>query len=271
MDSAEKPSRALRDFLYKDAARVTSFYSQIFGGLLASSEQTTSDINQSDRTVGFKDWFGFKRSKTGTESARDTFQPHDIIANDTIDILLQKGYVQFDAVLATHGSLVHAKGGLEISDSKILENVASTMADSSLHTAKGGHTAKEKHKQTEAIAKVIKAVKFPDVFTLATDKGHLLAGTFKSQYWEDGINSHVYRHSGHELPGVHIIGIKEVGTVPQLAEPSPLLLFGRTMGSVLSQMLFPNGSIQITPLFIYREIYPELVSAIDPVAKPFQN
>jgi hypothetical protein len=87
---------ALYDFLYKDSARLISYYAQIFGGRLSSLEKSVSERNslgsggKLNFAVALSD---FKSQNEVQSGSKEVFDPHDVPTTDILTFLKENDYI----------------------------------------------------------------------------------------------------------------------------------------------------------------------------------
>jgi hypothetical protein len=84
---------ALYDFLYKDSARIASYYAQLFSGRLSSLEQSDSTKDSKDQAAGLNVAIvtgGVKASNESQTTTKRIIDPHDIITTDVLSHLISE-------------------------------------------------------------------------------------------------------------------------------------------------------------------------------------
>jgi hypothetical protein len=256
---AGKPAGALYDFLYRDSNRITSYYAQIFGSRLSSIERT--DLERSSLDSGFKGSLHVlsadQRSTNQTEtSSKQVLDPHDIITTDVLSSLQERGRLNSDLAGAPHGSLVIAHGTLLFVD-KILGEAGSVAVGESIRQ----ELSKPHSKQDKAAIasqrlgqQFLNRVQIPSTFLLGTDTGVMVAGTIKEAGMEEPISTYYFKHGNAGLADVFVICIKEVPSPSFVLPNTQLIGVGQAFAQALSELLFPAGSIRVTPIAIFRKL-----------------
>jgi hypothetical protein len=255
----EKQPAGLYDFLYRDSNRITSYYAQIFGGQLSSIETTA--VERSSLEGGFKAnahvISGDRRTTSQTEIGdKRIVDPHDIITTDVLSYLQEGGRLNSDLAGAAHGSLIIAHGIILFVD-KILGEVGSIAVESLIRQEQ----SKPHSKQDKAALagqrgaqQFLAKVQIPSTFLLRTSDGTLISGTIKEAGMEEPISTYYFKHGTAGLADVHVICIKEIPSPSVLLPNTHLLGAGQIFAQHLSDMLFPSGSIRVTPIAIFRKL-----------------
>jgi hypothetical protein len=253
----EGPTDALYDFLYRDSSRVASYYAQLFGGRLSSSERTDQDRKNVDLGIkGSVLGFGGERvvrQETQT-SSKEVVDPHDLIITDVLAKL--KDRWNNDPLSATHGSLVLARGTVTFIDRTMLQ-----MAVSAMEQGVEAEKKKPGKQRDQAVISGFAAIKsfmqnipLPSAFSLRTEGQLNVAGTLKDAGMEEPISAHYFKHGMAGLSDVYLVGIKEMPTPSTFTHASPFLLGASQAAEALSVMLFPSDAIRVTPLAMFRQI-----------------
>jgi hypothetical protein len=242
----------LYDFLYKDAARLASYYAQMFGGRLTTQESVdlTRATATSSGKLGFLPVVSGERgtsSETSTSSKR-VIDPHDLIAVDVLASLMNDGRVQQDPQSAAHNSLVLAFGTVIFIDRHMLQMATATMS------AAAGQLAPEFAAAIHLVTTVLGSIVLPSAFLMETGKGFRVVGTIKEGGMEEPISSYYFKHGTAGLSDVYVIGVKEVASTAPNIPSAALFTAAQQASQALSDMLFPQDAIRITPLALFRKL-----------------
>lgn len=241
MDAA-KPTGELIDFIYRDAARVASFYAQLFGGHLISSEISDAARQAAERNLGGSLQLlsgGYKGTEENTRSEKRTVQPHDIVTIDVIAKLRAEGYVQGSVGTAQPGSIIRASGSLTLLDGGLFKTAAEGLA--SLPDA-------------APLAAILRVMSFPSGFLLKSDDGHVVAGTIHESGLTESISAINFKHGGHSQAAVEVVGIKERAMPTDFGPTTDLVTAIQKYAEAVQGFLFPPEAIRVAPLAIFRVV-----------------
>lgn len=256
----EEQAGALYDYIYRDTNRLNSYYAQLLGGRLATSEQTLTA--QESEEKAYKGNFKVaevdtRTSKQNLESTKSILDPHDLAVNDVLNTLLESGYLDGDLVNAPDGKLVIVEGCLSFIDKTILQ-----FADMGFGMVIETEKAKPRKlvddsaiKLWQTLQKIASKLELPSSFLLQTQDGSQVCGTIKDSGLEEPIYSYYFKHGFNGLPKVCVIGIKEEAISPSMnISGTPLLVAGKQIAQALSNVLFPPAAKRLTPLAMFRKI-----------------
>jgi len=256
---SDEQAEELYDFLYRDAQRIASYYAQIFNGRLTSIEKSSAEKRSAEKGAKFGMAVAgadVKQVDELVKSSKNTFEPHDIITIDVLSHLSQSGICQSDIVNAPHGSLVIAKGSLVFMDGLMLD-FATVAFDTIISTEK----AKPKNQQDKATLQSIEMMKsfvsklsFPSSFFLQSEDLVQVAGTIKDAGLEEPITTYYFKHGTMGLSDVYVLGIKEISSNPPSSLNTPMLAAAKQMAQALTELVFPQNAIKVTPIALFRKL-----------------
>lgn len=249
----------LLDFLYRDPTRLASLYAQVFGGHLLSAEVTHTARTGTERGLGFTALLkgDMKATKDATESRKDAIAPHDTVATDLIRKLVDLAFVRDDFASAPNGSLVRASGSLSFGDGSMFGLFAELLADSPEMLASPGKKPTSADKKLAGqVTKFLKNARIPSSFQIATAGGKIVAGHVKDAGLDEPIASFYFKHGDESLPGVSVIGVKEVASARVPGLPHQLVHVTHALAAAFQKMIFPADAVRVTPVAIYRTIHP---------------
>lgn len=253
----EGPTGGLYDFLYRDSSRVASYYAQLFGGRLSSSERVDQDRKNVD-LVGKAVVFGVGGERTSRQetqtSSKEVRDPHDIIITDVLSKLKERW--RDDPVAAPHGAILIVKGTMTFIDRTMIQ-----LATSALGAVTDAEMRKPAEQRNQgaidgisAIKRFMELVPLPSAFALRTESQVYVVGTLKDLGMEEPISAHYFKHGNAGLSGVYLVGIKEVPTPSSGMQSAPLLSATNQAAEALSGLLFPPDAVRVTPLAMFRQI-----------------
>jgi hypothetical protein len=248
----------LYDFLYKDTARIASYYAQLFRGHLSQIEETDSERTAKDQSarisihVASGDIKSLNEIQTATKRIID---PHDLITTDVLSYLVNAGRITTTITEAPHGSLAIAQGTLVFVDKYMIE-LAATAFEIAMKPARKPKSQEEKARWLgfQVIQKFFSKIGLPSAFLLQTSDGAQVAGTIKDSGMEEPISTYYFKHGTSGLSEVFLIGIKEVPSPSFKLPDTQLLGAGQEAAQALSDMLFPPQAIRVTPIALFRKL-----------------
>jgi len=255
-----EPRVSFSDFLYRDSPRLASYAAQLLGGRLTSRE----DLDQETTTVekGVKGGLpgvasgDVKHTSAAVKSARQVRAPHDLETVDVLNYLLTNEIVSEDIDEAPSGAIVMAEGTAYFLDRAALEMtelIFGTIEDMERAKPEGERSAPFL-KMAPVVARLLKTVPFPSMLLLHREGMTPVVGVLREDGLAEPIPAFRARHGLSGLPGVLVIGIKEIG---QDATDAPIPdAFRATVGAaeVLTKALLPANEIRITPIVLIREV-----------------
>lgn len=249
---------ALYDFLYRDVSRIASYYAQIFSGRLTQLEETNSERDTKDQGAKLSVHVVSGDVKASSEiqsSTKRIIDPHDLITTDVLSYLISKGRIASNVATAPHGALVLANGTLLFIDKYMLE-MATVALDIAAKSRPKPKTQQERNEArgTEILKSFLSRVSFPSAFLLRAKEGFQVAGTIKDEGMEEPISSYYFKHGTSGLLDVYIIGIKEVSSVSFTLPDSQLLGAGQQAAQALTDLMFPDDAIMVTPIAFFRKL-----------------
>ncbi|MCE9562890.1 MAG: hypothetical protein K8U57_12670 [Planctomycetes bacterium] len=261
MEPAEQTD--VYDFLYRDPSRVASYYAQLHGGQVLTTEIGGQSREATENLIGGSLTLAKgerKKTKDYTTTRKEQLAPHDTATVDMIGTLKAKGkFWDKHPKNAPNGSLVQIEGTLSFADSAMLRLASSVDEDTwvSLMSQQGQQGKYGKPgRQEKATAKLIKALlqslEIPSVYFLWTPEGTYV-GSVKEAGLDEPIGGYYYKHGDGGLPGAVVVGIRETATPSAMVNAG---LVGATlnMAQVLRNLVFPEDAIRVAPLAIYRRL-----------------
>ena len=255
----EEPADALYDFLYRDSGRITSYYAQIFGGILSSLEENASERSAVEKGAEANAAVakgGVKHTGETVTSSKRLLNPHDVITIDVLSHLVDKGKIGGAIEDAEHGSLVLTKGTLIFVDRSMVELAGVSF---SLMIAEEERKPPKQRNHVEiqtlkTVTSFLSKLSLPSAFLLQTDEGLQVAGTIKDEGMEEPIGSYYYKHGSAGLADVYLIGIKEIPSPAFAMEGNQMMGAGKAAAQLLSNMLFPDDALRVTPIALFRKL-----------------
>jgi hypothetical protein len=251
--AAEKPSREIYDFLYRDPSRLTSFYAQVFGGVLTGSEKATTGREATETSYkGSVSLVSVDRKTVSdrAESKKESSVPHDITIVDLLNWLLLNHRIEDDFVNAPHHQLVRASGLLCFHDGSHLSGLLDAFGTHYIETDKTTPKSQKKVYQT-----LIKSSAVQSCFSMSTKSGHIVVGALKDAGLETPITSHSMIHAGKDIDGVTVVGIKENGDgYTSSQRMGEFVISTSKIAQILNSMIVPNDAVRVVPLAIFRKV-----------------
>lgn len=243
---------ALYDFLYKDAERMASYYAQLFQGRLLSTERTTTDKSVTERSGKFNAGVVAGDAKASDEvqnAVREVMDPHDRAVNDVLAYFRENGYLYEDVEAAPPGSVILAKGTLNLADGTVLRMVVSNIG--AIPPSMLGATDENSAALLQFIGPMLASLEFPSAFLLQTDTT-TISGTLKPSGLQEPIPSYYYKQGNKGLADVYLIGIKEHIVDASLENRSDLFGVTQLFAQALSNMVLPQDGFRVIPLAMFR-------------------
>lgn len=251
----EEPRAALYDFLYRDSSRIASYYAQLFSGRLTSLEELESTRDASEKRGEANIQLlkgGVSKSADDTYSHKRVIDPHDVITTDVLAYLIEHNMISDNVEAAEQGSLFIANGSLVFCDRFMLETAVAAIE------AAVAKPKTQEERQNVAGMKLLKQfisrVTFPSAYLLRTQAGEMIAGTIKDEGMEEPISTYYFRHGTSGLPGVYMIGIKELSSESFQLPTTQFIGAAQSSAQFLSNMVFPEESLKATPLALFRKL-----------------
>lgn len=248
----EEQTATLYDFLYKDTSRLASYYAQVFGGKLASSERSDTVRNQEAKggKLGVLPFISGEAgsSKETLSGFKSTIDPHDLIAVDLLSALIKAGRIREDVVAAGHGSLILAQGTIAFIDRHMIQMMSSALG------AICSFPTPEPITGLEAIVALMKSIDLPSGFLLKDKNGLQIAGTIKESGMEEPIPTYYFKHGDSGLSDVFLIGIKEIAVAANLSTNTAMFQATAQASQALRDMVFSPDAIRVTPIAIFRKL-----------------
>ncbi|BDI28022.1 hypothetical protein CCAX7_000730 [Capsulimonas corticalis] len=257
----EEPAVALYDYLYKDSARISSYYAQLFSGRLSSLEETDTDSSGVDRGAKLDAHLvggDIKHTSSRQKTSKRIVDPHDLITTEVLSYFTENDVIAESILEGTHGQLVITKGTLGFVDKSMIEigTITFKMSAETL-MSKVNKTAADRAEleQMKVLIALLEKVQIPSAFQLNINGNFIVVGTIKDDGMQEPISSYYYKYGTSGLSDVYLIGIKEIPT-PSLAMPStPLLVASQGAAEALSTLLFHEDAIRVTPIAMFRRLF----------------
>lgn len=249
---ADEQKSPLLDFLYRDPTRIASFYAQLFGGLLSSTEISDG----SKKAVESGGGGGFpgvaeghhKRGNERTEGRKETITPNDVLVTDLITRMIADTRVFADHSAAKGGSFVRVSGVLYMLDASIIP-IGLSAIDSV-----PGLVSKSDRGNMKAVRGAFEAMRIPSVFLLETDSGNVYGGTIKEAGLDEPIAAFNFKHGAEGLPGVVVLGVKEESKPLVRIPTDGLIKATQEFSKIIGRLVIPEAAMKLTPIAIYREL-----------------
>jgi hypothetical protein len=253
----KKQTVELYDFLYRDTARIASYYAQLFKGNLTSSEKTNSETGSAETRVSasLKIVEGSQNATSQfNTSLKEISDPHDM---RTVDVLSTLRSSAVDLAAAQQNDVVLVHGTLLLVDGLMVK-----LADSYFDTAIAAEKAKPRLKQDAQQIQNLKMVRvlmqkidFPSAFLLKADNGSTVCGTLKNDGLGEPISTYYVKHGAAGMPDVFIIGLKEASSLSiKFDGISDFLSASQSIAKALSDSIFEPNAIRLTPISMFRRI-----------------
>ena len=248
---AKKSKIELVDFLYRDSPRINSLYSQLFNGLLINTETSDAARNAAERGFGLATVVtgAVKKTEENNRAVKETRLPHDVIAADLIAALGALGRISDKIAESPPGTLVRATGRLYLMDDFVIKTAIVAISEKAKDQDETGMKSIRKW-----LKKVTDEIKAPNAFILQTG-GCNVVGILDPVGMHEPVTATYFKYGDRGIDGVGVIGIKES---PQRYSGESQAGFYSSTGGIYSGLLghtvFPAGSINISPLVIYREV-----------------
>ncbi|MDQ3668566.1 MAG: hypothetical protein M3410_18740 [Acidobacteriota bacterium] len=249
----------LYDFLYRDSSRITSYYAQIFGGHLTTVQDTDSesDTKVKGGKLSLQVASGdIKSSQENLRSQTRVLNPHDLIATDVLSQLRSDNRFNTDIEDAPNGSLVIADGTLLLIDRSMMGLAVIVLKMQVEEASRTARSAAEKAavRTQKQVIPFLEGIDLPSGFLLSIADGVNIVGTLKDAGMEEPISTYYFRHGTAGLAGVYVIGIKEEPSHSVMLPTEQMIGAGQAAAAALKEMMFPPGSITVTPIALFREI-----------------
>lgn len=259
IEEPEEQAVALYDFLYRDSNRIVSYYAQIFGGRLASQEET--DLRRHSKDTSIKGDLKIissdaKSSKEVQSIAKRIIDPHDVITSDVITYLVRDKEINSDIDTAPNGALILVRGTVGFIEHSMAE-MAIVAMKATLPQMKKGNKSLQERESAQGIElgiKLLEKVKLPSAFTFKTESGVEVVGTIKEDGMEEPIVTYYFKHGTAGLANVYLVGIKETPASAEILPRTDFIGMGRLAAQGLADFLFPSSSVRVTPIALFRSL-----------------
>lgn len=250
----------LRDFLYKDLARLNSLFAQLFrGNVTGVSKAFTNDSKNKRGLKGSVHVVGGEVSSEEriTESLTEQIDPHDYRIVELMDLLNLPVYHGSIPDLS-NGQIVLVKGRLTIRNFSTIKSAFGVIP----YVAAAAAPKKDKKslkEEEKALEHLLKLIPFGMEIELSTPSGSFI-GTIQEEYLAQSPND-LLRIYGTTMPGEwYVLGIADPA-----ADAPPALSGGvgqNDLRKVMDELAAvittaftsPGPKCAISPVFIYREL-----------------
>jgi hypothetical protein len=245
---------ALYDFLYVDKDKISSFYSQIFGGTIEKivtrnerSSNVTSDLGVTSHLTASR-----SKQESGLTGSEVLKTPHDTIINDVLFFLKENGYIESNPDNFVHNKLCLVSGELYFIDNSIIEMMIDNVSNFKDYIPKDD---KFNLRQIDSMAKTMKKMishkPFQPTFVLTNEFGDY-CGTYKDNYLHEPLMSFFLKHGLRGLDQIHVVGLYEESVYHN--NLNDFLVGADAFASALGSLIFPPTRQIIYPLAIFRDI-----------------
>ncbi len=242
----EKRLINLIDFFYVDTRRITSLYSQIYGGLKTGHEQLEHNRNYNEKEGGLKTVISanIKSVSEGFASVKNIYNPHDQIAKDVINIL--------EPVLAGYASTNPNELFLEKGQIQVFDMASFSNFKSGINLMGQDHASSRGASEMLAMLDFMGTMKMPCLALFQT-QDTLLNSCVKLDGFNDAIEVIYRQYGSNQIPEIKMIAIKNVGQ--PLSDP-----IGNEMINMMNALpnlyrqIFETSDCFATPIVIYRTI-----------------
>ena len=268
MGSKQRPEgtckQELKDFLYRDLARISSFFAQINRGDLLEVVKSQSETvdRRNGLEIGAPNVIrGSKGTEATTSNALDSrFNPGDSKIIDLLESIMP-AHEPDDIESVSNGQIIHLTGSLFIRDFSIIKTALPEIlnADPTIFGSKNSPTKKRKHgetpedKQMKAFLKMIPMGIDMEFISL---NGITVTGILKPEYLSETPED-LMRSYGSVIPGTwHVVGIASIPDSNASSNSSSMMNQAiDSMTSVIASALYSERhSLVLTPILLYRTI-----------------
>jgi hypothetical protein len=190
----------------------------------------------------------YSRASEATSALKKTVGPHDLIAVDVFAALLKDNRVNRDLLSTRHGGLFLVEGTLVLVDRHMMRLAASAIQMAT------GQADPDSRALMQGIAVFMNDLAIPSSALLLTTDGHKVAGTIKDEGLEEPISSYYFKHGTGGVSGIFMLGIREVTTPVTNLPGTAILGSSQKAAQALSEMLFPQDALRVTPLALFRKL-----------------
>lgn len=267
--------QTLYDFMFIDQEKVRSIYAQLFDGLHEAMEKVASEgLGKATTGQAGGDPFGhvgYERTTSTSESASNTYKPHDLILRDVLGRLTEHKMISNTPESAPVGSFVLLSGKLTLLDVGVLHSfidllpILATQASTSQHS----HLPKNQRKEAaraeaqnmrtgitvlETFGKLMPhVVQFSIADERVTAWGAVQQKNMRSEV------AHLLVQQGPTLSGQwYVLGLVDMvkggGMNTGVGLPSIYEGVYTALSSVRDVFAIPEEDIIITPLLIFRKL-----------------
>ncbi|MBE3584974.1 MAG: hypothetical protein IMW94_02140 [Thermoanaerobacter sp.] len=247
----------LKDFLYKDIARLDSFYAQLFQGNLIGVQKSSSLITTRRYGLGASLPTIAKADHTGekgtTESISWQINPEDQKIIDILTILDVPLYQQ-PLEQAQNGQLILIEGYITLRNFQTIKNALPPLLD---HIPfEKAQNKKNLKKEKDMVIKSFKIIPMGLEIEVFTSHKESLIGTIKPGYLCENPDD-LLRLYGNYLPGKwQVFGIfSRHNDFEASPSPSEMRKSIDEFGMLIKELFSPPEQIySITPILIFREV-----------------
>jgi len=234
-----------------DANRFTSYYSQIYQGMLAALEKTDGGRTTTERGGKLSAAVlsgDIKATAETQEIAKKPIDPHELITTDVLAALVHDKRIREDIAVAPGGSIVMARGSVCFLDGQGLD-MAGTLL-----TAMSDSFPEDQQPIVTVLRSMIGHIALPSSVFFRADDGCLVVGCIKTTGMEEPVSTYHFRHGARWQPAVHLLGIKEAAFQQPDVPGSPMHMLGSQLAEQLGNLVFPDGAVRVTPIAIFRKL-----------------
>ncbi len=262
MLEAQEEPQALLNFLYRDEFLASSFYAQIFTGLLREFHKEDKKVYSKETTLngGIKAVAEIKSQATSRErgetTVKEVLEPHDTMYLELLNSLIP--YLSEDLANAQHGDLVKINGQLLILGQNILKVGLEAFLMLLKHNPKAFGLAKQNKKDIKLLEKfldtLISSPQLSSRYILFSTHGTVV-GYLQEKFLTEPLEGLTFKYGYRAIPNIILIGIKENPSnyshkfSPETVEGA-IYEIAKAFASFL-----PQGDYLVKPLFIYYPTY----------------
>lgn len=258
-DEATPQPSELYDFLYRDFERIASYYAQIWNGRLLAVEETATDSERSEETIGGSVQVASTESKLISEAQFQQKRNVDMHDAATVDLLIRLAAQR--AEKKGFGSIYVLSGTCFFLDRNMLK-YAGPAIDASMpeHHKRNTDSTKQARERAAArelaasIKQLVGVMEMPSGFVLKVNDEVLVCGPIKESGLDQPISSLLFRAGGMGLANTFVVGMTEELAFHDFSSISPMARAQCTLASSFLSLLFPANALRMVPLAIYRKI-----------------
>lgn len=255
MAPSENPVQLI-DFLYKDLARIDSFYAQLFNGTLRdvtlSSNETAATATSGAVNIHFA-----KGSRSSTESHTNTIQKRiDPQDNKILDILRLLSLNDKHQQEIRPGHLCLLSGSIAIRDYKAIQNAMPIFFNSNEFVQLMSINKQELKKQKSLLESLLKLIPMGMELELNTSDNKTFLGMIKPEFLVDNADD-LLRTYGTVMPGEWwVLGIADKKAGPHgIFSPTKIRQTIDSLAVAIRSMYdASDAEYTVLPIVIFRKI-----------------